>query len=74
MKGECLISTLKRIIKKYTVVLNGAVRSASADCTFTVLEDDLHQRNNKLSCVQCLLTGASNTISVTHYGLSVPLR
>ena len=72
MKEECLISTLKHL-KKNTVVLNCAVRSASANGTFTVLKDDLHHRDNKLSCVQCLLTGASNKISVTDYGLSVPL-
>lgn len=73
MKREYLISTLK-IKKKYTVELNCEIWSASANCTFTALEDNLYQRDNKLSCVQHLLTGASNKISVTDYGLSVLLR
>lgn len=59
---------------KDTLARNCVVWPASASYTFTVLEDALHQRDNKLHSVQCLLAEASNKISVTDYELSVPLR
>lgn len=63
---------MKKLKDKF--VRNCVVWSASANCTFTVLEDGLRQRHNKLHSVQCLLTEASDKISVTDYELSAPLQ
>lgn len=52
MKEKCLVSTLKyekiKETLKDTYVRNCVMWPASANCTITVLEDALHQRDNKL--------------------------